>query len=110
MARRNHNPDVDVAAILDLLQSYKKVHRAARIDVQRENNVSIRIRVVDSDLQGVDEIKRDELIWRLLEKLPEDVASQITLVLPLTPSELKKSWANWEFDEPISEIEASWSL
>ena len=43
---------------------------------------------------------RDDQIWEILGKLSEDVQSQITLVLLLTPEETKTSFANMEYDNP----------
>jgi hypothetical protein len=40
--------------------------------------------------------------WQYLGELPEEVQSDISTVLLLTPDETKKSFANFEFDDPIA--------
>jgi stress-induced morphogen len=71
------------------------------IEVYRQNSVSLRVRIVDPDFAGVSRADRHEIVWRYLEKLPESVQSQVSLLLALTPDETKVSFANYEFDHPI---------
>ena len=73
----------------------------ARIDAYRRNSVSIRIRVVDPGFAGVSRAERHEAVWRYIEGLPEDVQSQISLLIPFTPEETKTSLVNIEFEHPI---------
>ena len=46
-------------------------------------------------------VDREPEVWKLLEKLPEDVFANITMLLLLTPEETKNSFANMEFENPI---------
>ena len=90
-----------VRAILNALEAaHKLAHPAAEIDSYRYNSASIRIRVIDPDFLGISRADRDDQIWEILGKLSEDVQSQITLVLLLTPEETKTSFANMEYDNP----------
>jgi stress-induced morphogen len=94
--------DVDVSAILDILDSeYKPSHSSAQIDSYRQNSASIRIRIIDPSFKGADRGARHDQVWGLLEHLPEDVQSQITVLLLLTPEEAKTSIANMDFNNPI---------
>ncbi len=106
MVRKNDSKKHDsaVKTIRDALSEYKKAHSEAEIDIQRLNSVSIRIRITDPDFKGSDLVERDSQLWRILEKLPEDVLSQISLLLLFTPEERKKSLANVEFERPVSSI------
>jgi len=88
-------------AVLDVLRSYKLQHPDADIKVKRQNNVSLKIRVIDKDFKAKSLIERESAIWTLLETLPEDVQAQITFVLLLAPAEVKKSFANMDFEHPI---------
>ena len=72
-----------------------------KVDVYRSNNVSIRIRIIDRDFAGMDAVERDATIWNFLDELPDEVVSEITLLLLYTPSEAEKSFANMEFENPI---------
>lgn len=100
VAARGNNDEV-VDQVRMALHGYAKSHPAARIDVKRQNTVSVRARVVDPDFAGISRADRHDVIWRFLETLPEDVQSQVSLLVLLTPQETSKSLANIEFDNPI---------
>ena len=87
--------------VLDALGDYQEQHPGAEIEAYRQNSVSIRVRIVDPDFSGISRADRHEIIWHFLEKLPEDVQSQVSLLLPLTPEETATSLANFEFENPI---------
>ncbi len=93
--------DNSIGQVLQALGKYGAQHPDAQIEAYRQNSVSIRVRIVDPDFAGIGRAERHEIIWRLLEGLPEEVQSQISLLLPLTPEETKLSFANFEFDNPI---------
>jgi stress-induced morphogen len=100
--RTKRPPDTDVLAILDILKStYRTAHPQSRVDSYRQNSASIRIRIIDPDFQALDRVDRDEQIWEILGKLPEDIQSQITILLLLTPEETKTSFVNMDFENPI---------
>jgi stress-induced morphogen len=104
MAGKTKNSDTsdpDVQTVLDILREFQKEHPKARIDSYRQNPASIRIRVIDSFFQHMDLVERDEYIRKYLNKLPEEVFSQITMIILLTPKEVKKSFANMEFENPV---------
>jgi stress-induced morphogen len=69
--------------------------------VYRHDSVSVRIRILDPNFKGKSRSQREEEIWTLLDELPEDVASEISLLLLLTPKEAEDSFASQEFDDPI---------
>ena len=87
--------------VLAPLGKYEGQHPAAQIEAYRQNSVSLRVRVVDPDFAGISRADRHEIIWRFLEELPEEVQSQMSLLILLTPEETGKSLANLEFDHPI---------
>jgi hypothetical protein len=95
------NPELEVQAILDILKSYKMLHPEAQIESYRQNSGSIRIRIIDPEFLKLDKALRHDQIWELLEQLPEDIQSQITVLLLLTPEEAKTSFANMDFENPI---------
>ena len=103
MARRDRSaqPDGQVQQILDLLTAYERMHPQAQIDGRRHNSVSIRLRIIDPDFQGMDRIARESAIWKLLHQLPEEVFVNITMLLLLTPEETAHSLASQEFEHPI---------
>lgn len=103
MARidRSATPDVQVQQILDVLTEYERAHPLAQIEGRRHNPVSIRLRIIDPDFQGMDRIAREPDIWKLLRQLPDEVFVNITMLLLLTPEEAEHSLASQEFDHPI---------
>jgi hypothetical protein len=72
-----------------------------QIEGRRQNSVSIRLRIIDPDFQGMDRIEREPEMWRLLRKLPEEVFVNITMLLLLTPEEAEHSLSSQVFDHPI---------
>jgi len=97
----NQDVDVQVQRVLDALDHYKGDHPNAWITVRRQNSVSIRIRIVDPDFRGLDRVDREPAVWNLLKTLPEEVFTNITMLLLLAPDETEGSLANQEFEDPI---------
>lgn len=93
-------------AIIDLiiataLRPYEKDHPQAQIDLYRQNPVSVRLRIVDPEFAKKGRPQRSQQAWKYLEHLPDEVQSDISTVLLLTPEETKLSFSNFEFDDPI---------
>ncbi len=93
--------DTQIQQILDVLAEYKISHPYAQIHVQRQNNVSLRIRIINPDFEGLNRVDREPPVWNLLRRLPEDTFLNITMLLLLSPKESERSLANIEFDNPI---------
>ena len=92
--------DIAVRQILDALSKYEDTHPQAQIEAYRQNSYTIRARIIDPDFQELSWTDRFEIAWRLLENLPEDILSQMDLLVLLTPEEGATSFANAEFDHP----------
>jgi hypothetical protein len=92
--------DPPLESILKALEEYKREHPRARCDAYRRNSVSIRVRVIDPGFKGKDLVDRDPYLWTYLERLPEDVQSEISMLVLITPGEAKKSFANLEYENP----------
>ncbi len=101
MAMRRQRTDSAVAEVKAALETgYGRTHPKAKIDVYRYNSASIRIRIIDPEFAGHDRVDRQERVWPLIEALPEDVRSDISVLLLITPKETKESFMNREFDDP----------
>jgi hypothetical protein len=87
--------------IATALKTYDAAHPQTEIEAYRQNSVSVRIRVIDPDFARKSRAQREEEVWAALDRLPEEVVAEISLMLLLTPEEAKKSFANFEFDNPI---------
>lgn len=101
MTNSHNSEDTQVQLIRDALSRYESDHPNARIDVRRQNSVSIRIRIIDRDFAGLDRVDREPAVWDVLKTLPEEVFTNITMLLLLAPDETERSWANREFEDPI---------
>ncbi|WP_089718583.1 hypothetical protein [Candidatus Entotheonella palauensis] len=93
--------DDRLQGVADVLVKYKEQHHNADIAVYRHNSVSVRIRIVDPDFDGINKADRHDIVWDFVKTLPEDQQSEIGLLLLFTPSETEMSFANDEFDNPI---------
>jgi stress-induced morphogen len=98
---RTKRPDAVLKQIVEALKPYDAAHPRAKIEAYRWNSVSIRVRVIDPDFAGKDELDREEEVWGLLKDVPDEAVSEITLLLLFTPEEAKKSFANMDFDDHI---------
>lgn len=98
---RGKRPDVVLKQIIAALNHYAEQHPRADVEVYRHNNVSVRIRVIDPTFTGMSRADREDDLWAALQKLPEEMVAEISLLLLLTPQEAKKSFANVEFDNPV---------
>ena len=61
----------------------------------------MRIRILNPEFANRSRSQREEEVWSVLDKLPEEAAAEISLLLLLTPEEAKNSFASFEFDDPI---------
>jgi hypothetical protein len=98
---RTKHPDATLKRIVDALKPYEAAHPRAKIEVYRQNSVSVRIRVIDEKFKGTSRAEREEELWKALEALPDETVAEISLLLLLTPTEAKESLANYEFDNPV---------
>jgi stress-induced morphogen len=98
---RVKRPDPILRKIVSALREYEKAHPHAEIEVYRQNSVSVRIRVLNPKFAGKSRAQREEEVWAVLNTLPEDAVAEISLLLLLTPDEVKNSFASVEFDDPI---------
>ena len=74
----------------------------AHAEAYRYNSACIRIRVVDPAFRDKSIVEREDLVYPLVEKLPEDTQADITFLLLITPEERegRRAHLNWEFDDP----------
>lgn len=81
--------------------------RFERADAYRYNLASLRVRVIDSQFEGMTQEQRDALVDPILAALPEKTQADLINVLLLTPSEAdgsvgfhRKTWVNQDFENP----------
>jgi stress-induced morphogen len=93
--------DECLEAVKRALAEYELQHPRSEIEAYRQNDWSIRVRIVDPDFKGASRTERDDRVWQFLDELPEEVQGHISFLLLLTPEERKNSQASFEFDDPI---------
>ena len=95
--------DSSLEQIICALAGYEGQHPRAQIEAYRYGcfSAAIRVRVVDPDFAGISRADRHDILWSFLEQLPEDVLSEMSLLIPVTPDEMPKSIASIEFDNPV---------
>jgi hypothetical protein len=96
--------DEELLSIQQTLLPYGEQYPDAAIELYRQNSISIRIRVVDPTFDNMEKSDRHSRIWAYLESLPEDLQSDISMVVLLTPAETKRSMANLEFEDPAPSL------
>ena len=74
-----------------------------QVDAYQYDKGSLRVRVVDSQFEGIAGDQRDELLLSPLQSLNERIRGDITTMLAFAPSELTQGQAsilNSEFEDP----------
>jgi hypothetical protein len=94
-------PDSRLKDIAKALKKYDTAHPDAKIEIKRQNSVSVRIRVIDPGFAHKSRADREEEVWAALQDLPDGTVAEITVLLLLTEEEAAKSFANYDFDHPI---------
>src|SRR5438270_11954280 len=92
--------DAIIECMIEALRAYEADHPGSRIDLYRQNPVSVRVRIIDPDFAGRNKVERSKMVWKYLEGLSDDIQSDISTLLLLVPDETKMSFANFEFDDP----------
>ncbi len=95
-------PDRHVEQVADALREFEKSHEKASCMVYRYNPASIRVRIVDMIFTGRDRSERHDYAMGYLRKLPDDVLTQISLLLCLEPGE--PSFMDLEFNDPSTSM------
>jgi hypothetical protein len=98
---RTKRPDRVLKQIIAALKEYEVVHPRAEIEVYRHSSVSVRIRIINPEFKHQSRAEREDELWRIFDRLPEEVPSEITVLLLLAPEEKEKSIANFDFENPI---------
>jgi hypothetical protein len=97
---RGHS-DAVIERMIEALRAFEADHPQARIDLYRQNPVSVRVRIIDPSFAGQTKVERSKTVWEYLEGLPDGVQSDLSTLILLTPEETKMSFANIEFDDPV---------
>jgi stress-induced morphogen len=93
--------DAEVQALKNALDAYEIEHPQAEASLYRQNNASIRLRVIDRRFEGMTKSRRHAEVWEFLAaRVPEDTLADVSLVLTVAPAELRSTLMNLEFEDP----------
>jgi stress-induced morphogen len=94
--------DSIVIAIKSALDAYERQFPGSKAEVYRQNSASVRVRVIDQRFAALSRADRHDQVWDFLTAhAGEDTVAEVSVLLPLTPHELKDSLANYDFEHPL---------
>ncbi len=96
--------DALLEQIVDALRGYEHDHPAAEIALYRQNQFSIRVRIIDPDFKSQDRVERNEMVWKYLERAPEEAQGDVSTLILLAPDEVKTSFSNMDFEDPLPSV------
>ena len=95
--------DKFVRDLKEALDAYEAQHAGAIAALYRQNNASIRVRVIDRRFKGMPKSRRHGDVWKFLAaRVPEDTLSEVSVLLAVAPAELGTSLMNLEFEDPTA--------
>jgi stress-induced morphogen len=91
-----------VLKVHEILDEYERHHPGSQASVYRQNPASIRIRIVDERFSGQSKGQRHDTAWKFIaDRLDDDSIQEISMLILLAPSELRSSFINAEFEDPV---------
>lgn len=93
--------DATLEAFAKQLEPYATAHPTAEVELYRQNQSSVRVRIIDPGFKGKTRSERHRSVWPVLYQLPEDTLNQLTMLLLISPEETETSMVNWEFEDPL---------
>ena len=96
--------DAIIENIIESLQAYEADHPNAQ-DRSLSTEPGIRcVRIIDPDLACLDWVEAHKYAWKYLDSLDDESLSDISSLILLTPDETERSFANFEFEDPVPSI------
>ncbi|OJW18949.1 MAG: hypothetical protein BGO49_18060 [Planctomycetales bacterium 71-10] len=96
--------DETLDAIASAFEAYSADRPGVEVAMYRQSPYSIRVRVLDPAFETMSRGERSRLVWSYLAKLTEDQQADINMLLLRTPEEIRDSFANMEFEDPLPPI------
>jgi len=91
--------DEAVQTLKGALDAYELEHPGSEAALYRQNNASIRLRVIDRRYEGMTKSRRHADVWDFLAaRVPAETLSDVSLVLAIAPGERGTSLMNFEFE------------
>lgn len=94
--------DKAIEALRSALDEYEASHLGSQASLYRQNPGSIRVRIIDDRLAGTSLSRRHDELWDFLSsRVGDDVMSEISVLLGFSRSELERSLANQDYEDPL---------
>src|SRR5258708_2410452 len=71
-----------------------------KVEVRRYDRYSIRVRITDASFAGKPWDERERAVHAVIEKMPEDVQVDITMLILNAPGEVQNPLLSYEFENP----------
>jgi stress-induced morphogen len=83
-------------------EEYEIHHPGAATALYRQNSGSVRVRIIDDRFRGQSKGQRHDYAWGFIsDRLDQDSREEVSMLILLTPDEVKSSVINSIFDDPI---------
>jgi stress-induced morphogen len=94
--------DKAVADLRAALDKYESLHPGSEASLYRQNPGSIRVRVIDDRFAGMSRSQRHDELWDFLShEVGDDVMGEVSVLLEFPRSELARSLANLDYEDPL---------
>ena len=95
--------DAVIERIESALSAFQAAYPRAKIELYRQNSVSVRVRIVNESFRGLSRSQREDLVWEHLNALDGGAQNEISMLILVTPDELDDPFAfsSHEFDSPF---------
>jgi stress-induced morphogen len=94
--------DAMVKALKEAMERYEHQYPGSRGSLYRQNPADIRVRIIDERFAKMSRWKRHNQVWKFLADIVgDDIISEVSTLILLPPKELKRSFANMDFEEPL---------
>ena len=94
--------DTMVKALKNALEAYEDRFAGSSGSLYRQDRADIRVRIIDERFAGMSRSRRHNQVWKFLADIVgDDVISEVSTLILLPPTELKGSFANLDFEEPL---------
>jgi len=91
-----------VKALKKALGTYEERFPGSSGSLYRQDRADIRLRIIDERFAGMSRLRRHNQVWKFLADIVgDDVISEVSTLILLPPTELKRSFANLDFEDPL---------
>jgi hypothetical protein len=84
----------------DLIADYKAKYPKARVDYYLKDDW-VRLRFIDPSFKGIGKFARHHRLWKYLERLPDEIVQDLSMLVAITPSERKLSGYNLKYEDEL---------